>query len=78
MFSIPVTVKNKNAMIDMFETLSHFPKQVMVLKNGDNTVDAHSLMGFLTIDESKPMELVFENEPNEELKQAMSKFTQSA
>ena len=47
MFSVPVSVKNKKEMIDMFETLAHFPDTVMMLRNGDNTVDAHSLMGFL-------------------------------
>lgn len=49
MFSVPVSVKNKKEMIDMFETLAHFPDTVMMLRNGDNTVDAHSLMGFLQL-----------------------------
>lgn len=48
MFSVPVSVKNKKEMIDMFETLAHFPDTVMI-RNGDNTVDAHSLMGFLQL-----------------------------
>ena len=43
MFSVPISVKNKKEMIDMFETLAHFPDTVMMLRNGDNTVDAHSL-----------------------------------
>lgn len=49
LFSVPVSVKNKKEMIDMFETLAHFPDTVMMLRNGDNTVDAHSLMGFLQL-----------------------------
>ena len=56
MFSVPVSVKNKKEMIDMFETLAHFPDTVMMLRNGDNTVDAHSLMGFFAIDEKIPIE----------------------
>ena len=39
MFSVPVSVKNKKEMIDMFETLAHFPDTVMMLRNGDNTDD---------------------------------------
>ena len=46
----------------------------MMLRNGDNTVDAHSLMGFFTIDEKMPIELLLESEPDDNLKQAISKF----
>ncbi len=62
MFSVPISVKNKKEMIDMFETLAHFPDTVMMLRNGDNTVDAHSLMGFFAIDEKIPIELLLESE----------------
>lgn len=75
MFSMPVTVKNKNGMIEMFETLAQFPHQAMMLKNGENTVDAHSLIGLFAIDETQPIELLFDSEPDEELKQAISKFS---
>ncbi len=61
LFSVPVSVKNKKEMIDMFETLAHFPDTVMMLRNGDNTVDAHSLMGFFAIDEKIPIELLLES-----------------
>ena len=74
LFSVPVSVKNKKEMIDMFETLAHFPDTVMMLRNGDNTVDAHSLMGFFAIDEKIPIELLLESEPDDNLKQAISKF----
>ena len=67
-------MKNKKEMIDMFETLAHFPDTVMMLRNGDNTVDAHSLMGFFAIDEKIPIELLLESEPDDNLKQAISKF----
>ena len=46
----------------------------MMLRNGDNTVDAHSLMGFFAIDEKIPIELLLESEPDDNLKQAISKF----
>ena len=72
MFSVPVSVKNKKEMIDMFETLAHFPDTVMMLRNGDNTVDAHSLMGFFAFEEK--IELLLESEPDDNLKQAISKF----
>ncbi len=75
MFSVPVSVKNKNGMIEMFEALSHFPNIIMMLKNGENTVDAHSLMGFFAIDEKLPIELILESEPDDKFKQAISKFT---
>ena len=54
MFSVPISVKNKKEMIDMFETLAHFPDTVMMLRNGDNTVDAHSLMGCLLYTSPSP------------------------
>lgn len=75
MFSVPVFAQNKSRMIEMFETLSHFPNIIMMLKNGENTVDAHSLMGFFAIDENLPMELILESEPDDSFMQAISKFS---
>lgn len=75
LFSVPVFAQNKSRMIEMFETLSHFPNIIMMLKNGENTVDAHSLMGFFAIDESLPMELILESEPDDSFMQAISKFS---
>lgn len=74
MFSVPVSVQNKSGMIEMFEILSRFPNITMMLKNGENTVDAHSLMGFFAIDENKPMELILEAEPDDSFYNAISKF----
>ena len=56
--------------------LYRFPLKIkkMMLRNGDNTVDAHSLMGFFAIDEKIPIELLLESEPDDNLKQAISKF----
>ena len=71
LYRFPLKIKR---MIDMFETLAHFPDTVMMLRNGDNTVDAHSLMGFFAIDEKIPIELLLESEPDDNLKQAISKF----
>ena len=74
MISMPVAVENKNSMIEMFEILAHFPNLLMMIKSGENTVDAHSIMGIFTIDETKPIELLFESEPDEKFKQAIAKF----
>lgn len=73
MFSMPLAVKNKNGMLEIFEALAHFP-QVMLMRSGANTVDAHSLMGVFSIDSSKPFELLFEAEPCEDIKKAVAQF----
>lgn len=75
MFSVPLAVKNKNGLIEIFETLSHFPNMMMMLKSGEYTVDAHSLMGVFAIDISKPFELVLDTEPDDSFKEAISDFT---
>lgn len=73
MFSMPLAVKNKNGMIEIFETLAHYP-QIMLMKSGDNTVDAHSIMGVFSIDSTKPFELLFETEPTDDLKEAIQAY----
>ncbi len=73
LYSLPISAVNKNGLIEIFETLSHFPN-VMMIKSGDYTVDAHSLIGVLTLDINKPMELILEEEPDFDLKSAVSKF----
>ena len=62
--------------MEIFETLSHFPYQMM-LRNGDYSVDAHSLIGVFSLDIKKPIELMMEHEPDEVFLQAISKFTLS-
>jgi phosphotransferase system HPr-like phosphotransfer protein len=74
MFSLPISIISKNALIDIFETLTHFP-DIMMIKSGDYTVDAHSLMGVFSLDINKPTELILDKEPTEELKNAMSRFS---
>lgn len=73
MFSMPVAVKGKNGLIDIFETLAQFPNQ-MLIRSGDYTVDAHSLMGVFALDTTKPFELILENEPDNRFKEAISSF----
>lgn len=74
MFSMPIFAENKNGLIEIFETLSHFPDKTMMLKSGEYTVDAHSLIGVFSVDISKPMELILNEEPDDNFKKAVSKF----
>ena len=77
MFSLPIAAVNKNGLIDIFETLAHFPHIMMMIKSGDYTVDAHSLIGVFSLDIRQPIELIMEHEPDEEFLEAVSKFTLS-
>ncbi len=74
MFSMPICAKNKNGLIEIFETLANFPNQLMMIKSGEYTVDAHSLIGVFSLDVSQPFELLLENEPDDSFKEAVSKF----
>lgn len=74
MFSMPITANNKNGLIEIFETLAHFPNLMMMIKSGDYMVDAHSLIGVFSIDVNKPIELLLEQEPDNDFKEAISKF----
>ena len=76
MYTLPISVINKNGLMEIFEILSHFPYQMM-LRNGDYSVDAHSLIGVFSLDIKKPIELMMEHEPDEVFLQAISKFTLS-
>ncbi len=73
MFSISVFADSKNALMDIFNTLSNY-KQNILIKNGGCTVDAHSLIGVLSLDTSKPIELVMDNKPDNSFIEAVSKF----
>ncbi len=78
MFSLPISPVNKNGLIDIFETLAKFPNIVMMIKSGNYTVDAHSLMGVFSLDISQPIELLLEKEPDDSFKSAISRFTPAA
>ena len=75
MFSFPIAALSKNNLIDIFETLSHFPQIMMMLKAGDYTVDAHSLMGVFSLDINKPIELILDKEPGDDFRNAISRFS---
>ena len=75
MFSLPICAINKNGLIEIFETLAQFPHIMMMIRSGDYTVDAHSLIGVFSLDINKPIELLFDHEPDEEIKNAVSRFT---
>ena len=74
MFTLPISAINKNGLIDIFETLAQFPNMMMMIKSGDYTVDAHSLIGVFSLDINKPIELLLDSEPDEEFKNAISRF----
>lgn len=76
MYSLPISVFNKNGLMEVFETLTHFSHQIMI-KNGDYLVDAHSLIGVFSLDIQKPMELIMDSEPDEALKAALARFALS-
>ncbi len=78
MFSLPISAVNKNGLIDIFETLAQFPNIMMMIRSGDYTVDAHSLIGVFSLDINKPIELLLENEPDDSFKTAIARFTPAA
>lgn len=78
MFSLPISAINKNGLIDIFETLAQFPNIMMMIRSGDYTVDAHSLIGVFSLDINKPIELILEKEPDDEFKSAISRFFPAA
>ena len=78
MVSVPISAVNKNGLIDIFETLAQFPNIMMMIKSGDYTVDAHSLIGVFSLDINKPIELLLEQEPDESFMNAISRFTPAA
>ena len=74
MYTLPICAINKNGLMEIFETLSHFSFQIMI-KNGDYIVDAHSLIGVFSLDIKKPIELLLQSEPDDEFKAAVAPFT---
>lgn len=74
MYSLSISAINKNGLMEIFETLSHFPNQILI-KSGDYTVDAHSLIGVFSLDINKPIELIMEKEPDDNFKKAISRFS---
>ena len=77
MFSLSIFADSKNALLELFETLSKF-RQNILLKCGDIIVDAHSLIGVFSLELNKPIELIMEEEPDDSLVQAVSKFALAA
>lgn len=75
LFSISLIAKSKAVLLEIFEALSHFPDISMMLRSGDYTVDAHSIIGVFSIDVTNTIELILNQEPCDELKNAVSKYT---
>lgn len=73
MFSLSIKAVNKNVLMEIFEVISSFQDQILI-RSGDYTVDAHSLIGVFSLDINKPMELLMEKEPTDNFISAMSRF----
>lgn len=73
MFSFSVSASNKNALMEIFETLSRFHHNIL-LKCGDYIVDAHSLIGVFSLDINKPIEVITEHQPDDSFIEAVSRF----
>ena len=74
MFNIPICLNDRKQIMDVFEIFTRFPHDAILIKNGDITIDAHSIMGFFSLDISKPVELMLHTEPNENLTSALSEY----
>lgn len=74
LFNIQIALSDKQDIMDIYEILKKFPNEAMLIKCGENTIDAHSIMGFFSLDTSSPLELMLYSEPSEELKNALSKY----
>lgn len=77
MFSLSIFAESKRALMEIFETLSHFSNNIM-LKCGDIIVDAHSIIGVYSLDIGKPIELIMDRKPDDGFMQAVSKFALAA
>ena len=73
MYTLSISAMNKNGLMEIFEILSRYPNQMM-LRNGDITVDAHSLIGVFSLDINKPIELTMDTEPSDSLKDSLSDY----
>ena len=73
MYSQQIFASNKNALVEIFEAISQFPELIMI-KSGAYTVDAHSLIGVFSLDITKPMELITERRPDDSFMASISKF----
>lgn len=74
LFSIQIAIENKQDIMNIYEILTKFPNEAMLIKCGENTIDAHSIMGFFSLDTSSPLELMLYSEPSDELKNALSQY----
>ena len=77
MFSLSVLAESKKVLLELFETLQKFSRNIL-LKCGDIIVDAHSLIGIFSLDIGKPIEIIMDSEPDESFMQAVSRFAIAA
>ena len=58
-----------------FVTMTNrFPKIHIMLHDGDYDIDAHSIIGILSLDLSKPIELIADGEINEAFTDALQPY----
>lgn len=74
LYSIQIAIENRRDIMNIYEILTKFPNEAMLIKCGENTIDAHSIMGFFSLDTSTPLELMLYTEPSDKLKSALSQY----
>ncbi|MBQ6152262.1 MAG: HPr family phosphocarrier protein [Ruminococcus sp.] len=70
-----ISINNVEQARQFVEMTSRFPKIRLMLHEGDYDIDAHSIIGILSLDLTQPIELLADGEITEEFLTALAPFT---
>ena len=69
-----ITIHNVEKAREFVAMTNRFPKIRLMLHEGDYDIDAHSIIGILSLDLSQPIELIAEGDITDEFLTALEPF----
>lgn len=67
MYSSNVNIKDIDTAREFVDKMAKFMDTTVILNSGDYSIDGHSIIGIISLDLSKPIEVVLDGNVPEEL-----------
>ncbi len=67
MYSSTILIKDIDTARDFVDKMARFMDTKITLKSGDYNIDGHSIIGIISLDITKPIEVICENNVTDEL-----------
>lgn len=74
MYNSTIMIKDIDTARGFVDKTGRFMDTKITLKSGDYTIDGHSIIGIISLDITKPIEVILENNVSEELIEIIKQY----